>query len=397
VSGILYAYQNAGRLGMNGSGVVFLSCIEALKRDHFVRTLCFGDDRSAGDMVMPGPSHSKLLKLARAAARGYTGKLIAPRALEELGRGIIKDQIRQFIKVHRFGVLLLNKFDTIGLIGQDVVSEFRGTKLLDLHDDFIEREVIERQSLAQLMRNHPQLRGYSPYASLFRKHKVSRLDERAARQQEAAVLKQFDRILVASEREADIYRKRYGSRVMWCPWPIMPASVGRRDSGFNKAGISFDAGFIASDAVFNLEGLLSFVHLQLPLIQRKKPSFSFAVAGGICEAFAMACPDFAKRGIGLLGRVAKVSDFYGAVATVYVPLLNGTGVSLKTLEAVAHGVPVLSTATGVRGLSKDRLANVRVIDFAQFAEFCDAAIGNGSAAPSYDDEAYLKRIDQAIG
>ena len=93
---------------------------------------------------------------------------------------------------------------------------------------------------------------------------------------------------------------------------------------------------------------------------------SFAVAGGICDSFELACPDHAANGIVSLGKVRDVGDFYDAIAIAVVPLLSGTGVSLKTLEAVEHGVPVISTPVGVRGIA-DLGAGVIVTSFSNLA------------------------------
>jgi glycosyltransferase involved in cell wall biosynthesis len=256
--------------------------------------------------------------------------------------------------------LLVNKFETVRLIGHDIIRSFRGTKLLDLHDDFITREKTERAALDRLMRSYPALRRYSPYFALQVKHTLSRFSEDAARHQEAEVLSLFNRVLVASSQEAEKYSGMYPD-VVWCPWPIMPTTVQRRDGPYD-----FDAGFLASDAVFNLEGLMEFVRLQLPAIREQFPDFSFVVAGGICEPFKLACPDHVAKGIVSLGRVRSVADFYDVIATAVVPLLSGTGVSLKTLEAIAHGVPVLATLVGVRGIA-DLGAGVSVINFSDFA------------------------------
>jgi hypothetical protein len=51
-----------------------------------------------------------------------------------------------------------------------------------------------------------------------------------------------------------------------------------------------------------------------------------------------------------LGRVENLRPLYAAARLVVVPLLEGTGVSIKTLEAITFGKPVLATAMGLRGL-----------------------------------------------
>ena len=52
----------------------------------------------------------------------------------------------------------------------------------------------------------------------------------------------------------------------------------------------------------------------------------------------------------VLGWIEDVSDFYDQVEVVVVPLLTGTGVSVKAIEAAAHGAAIVTTTVGMRGL-----------------------------------------------
>jgi hypothetical protein len=67
--------------------------------------------------------------------------------------------------------------------------------------------------------------------------------------------------------------------------------------------------------------------------------------------------------------VDDLSDFYGRVKVCLVPLLNGTGVSLKTMEPLSYGLPVVATTKGARGLGDRNPPNLHVADTAEgFAE-----------------------------
>jgi Glycosyl transferases group 1 len=58
----------------------------------------------------------------------------------------------------------------------------------------------------------------------------------------------------------------------------------------------------------------------------------------------------APAGVIVLGRVVDLKPLYAAAKLVLVPLLSGTGISIKAVEAIALGKPVLATAIGLRGL-----------------------------------------------
>ena len=61
-------------------------------------------------------------------------------------------------------------------------------------------------------------------------------------------------------------------------------------------------------------------------------------------------------------RVEDIRSFYARIGASIVPLLSGTGVSIKTLEAIAHGKPVVATSAGVRGLRRELYPEVHVTD-----------------------------------
>ncbi len=74
---------------------------------------------------------------------------------------------------------------------------------------------------------------------------------------------------------------------------------------------------------------------------------SWLLAGGVAAHPALRLRSEALR----LGRVARVEAFYAQVDCVLNPMLGGTGLKIKTVEALAHGLPVLGTAAAFAGLA----------------------------------------------
>ena len=97
----------------------------------------------------------------------------------------------------------------------------------------------------------------------------------------------------------------------------------------------------------NRQGLASFVaECFIPYLQPK--GVNLVVAGDVGTAL---WPDkVVPPGITCLGRVADLRPLYAAAKLVIVPLIEGTGVSIKTLEAISLGKPVLSSPAGLRGI-----------------------------------------------
>ncbi|HEY0523423.1 MAG TPA: glycosyltransferase [Stellaceae bacterium] len=353
-----------------GSSPVYASVLKALASRHEVYGIFIGDEgdpdgwvRSVcrDHIVIPGDSPLKPLKLARHLARRVTGRLQAPPWLEEFGRGGTKQRIRAFLGRHNPDVLIVSWYHCIKYVGRDVVGSFPGVSLIDIHDDVVERERLERQVLTEMLARYPVLKRYPRYRLLAAKHGISGFSYVSARREELRALSTFDGVLCANGEDAAAYRERLPAKaVVHCPWPVFqdiePATT--QESG---AADLDRAGCIASDMIFQLEGMATFIEQVLPAIRRERPDFRFAVAGTVCKPLALVFPDAAERGVILRGFVPDVADFYRSVGTVAVPTLTSTGVSIKVLEAVAHGVRLVSTPAGVRGIdARDLGPNVSV-------------------------------------
>jgi glycosyltransferase involved in cell wall biosynthesis len=69
------------------------------------------------------------------------------------------------------------------------------------------------------------------------------------------------------------------------------------------------------------------------------------------------------------GHIEQLARFYDEVRVVIAPIRYGAGVKLKTVEALQHGVPVVSTTVGAEGIETRGLEAIDVTDEPmQFAE-----------------------------
>ena len=62
---------------------------------------------------------------------------------------------------------------------------------------------------------------------------------------------------------------------------------------------------------------------------------------------------FRKKHINVSGPVDNIEDFYRNVDLVIIPIMYGTGINIKMVEAMAYGVPVISTECGIKGMETD--------------------------------------------
>jgi glycosyltransferase involved in cell wall biosynthesis len=110
-----------------------------------------------------------------------------------------------------------------------------------------------------------------------------------------------------------------------------------------------------------------FVRHVLPLIVAAEPAAQFAIAGSDPPA-EHTYADHAAH-LKMLGYVEDIREPMARYAVFVCPILSGSGVRVKLLEAFAAGIPVVSTRIGAEGLAaKDGEFCALADDPAGFAE-----------------------------
>ncbi len=122
--------------------------------------------------------------------------------------------------------------------------------------------------------------------------------------------------------------------------------------------------FLASGNPSNTASIRFFIDKVLPLVLRSVPDFRLFLAGSICRI------EDDHPAIVRLGRVERPVDAFRQAPLLVNPMLLGTGINIKLLDAFAAGVPTVSTETGSRGLEARFCAGVVTVpddDAAGFA------------------------------
>lgn len=107
-----------------------------------------------------------------------------------------------------------------------------------------------------------------------------------------------------------------------------------------------------------------------PLIRAQIPGAQLLVAGW--HAQERLGPLFPIAGAELVPAVAQPADFFERLTVLLFPPVGGTGMKIKTLEAMAYGVPVVTTGEGTEGLEDVKGAPKGVVDDDQ--AIADAAV-----------------------
>jgi polysaccharide pyruvyl transferase WcaK-like protein/glycosyltransferase involved in cell wall biosynthesis len=114
--------------------------------------------------------------------------------------------------------------------------------------------------------------------------------------------------------------------------------------------------FFGSANRANLHGLRWFAAEVMPRVRSRLPGAVLVVAGAVCDAAGDTPID--ER----LGVVATPAEAYAAAAVVAVPIRFGTGLKIKTVEALGHGCAVVTTSAGAAGMEDGAGTAFRVAD-----------------------------------
>ena len=99
----------------------------------------------------------------------------------------------------------------------------------------------------------------------------------------------------------------------------------------------------------NADAAVAFAREIWPAIRERFPDWRFTVAGADPAAAVRALAEDA--GVKVTGTVEDIRPLYREAIAAVVPLRVGGGTRLKILEAMAAGVPVVSTPLGAEGLA----------------------------------------------
>jgi sugar transferase (PEP-CTERM/EpsH1 system associated) len=110
----------------------------------------------------------------------------------------------------------------------------------------------------------------------------------------------------------------------------------------------------------NIEAVVSFATKVWPSIHNRLPALQLSIVGANPTRTVR---DLSKiLGVSVTGTVADVRPYYQNAVAAIVPLRTGGGTRLKILEAMAAGVPVISTPLGAEGLDVTVNMNILIAD-----------------------------------
>lgn len=178
---------------------------------------------------------------------------------------------------------------------------------------------------------------------------------------EARALRHFQTVVAISPTEQEALRALHphGEHV-FLPAFVDPAVV-------TPSSDITDLLFVGSRSAFNVSGLRWFLKEVWPRILNARSETSLAIAGTIGET--RAAQELCAEGVRWLGRVDELSQLYESARLVVAPVLDGAGMKIKLIEALAHGKAIVTTSHAIRGVELEPGRSVWTADSAEaFAE-----------------------------
>lgn len=137
-------------------------------------------------------------------------------------------------------------------------------------------------------------------------------------------------------------------------------------------------GILGSNNAANQEGLAAFLLHSWPRIHQGCPEAELWLAGSLSMSLDQEGAPALPQGVKRLGWLADLEGFYRELRLVVNPVLRGTGLKVKTVEALAHSRPVVSYAVGLEGMAATETPGwLEVRDAREMADACLALLHDG--------------------
>ena len=212
------------------------------------------------------------------------------------------------------------------------------------------------------------------------------LEARRIKQYEGALIQQFDHTLAVSavDRQALLEAAASTNHVhhpisnLQSPTSNLQSPISNLQSRISIIPIAIDStqflrnhritespNMLTIGTLFyppNADGVRWFLHQVCPFIRQRMPAATLTIIGSRPPAdisqFAIRNPRFAT----VTGYVPDLTPYLDRAALMVIPVRAASGMRVRILEALARGIPVVTTATGVEGIDATHGEHLLIAD-----------------------------------
>ncbi len=173
----------------------------------------------------------------------------------------------------------------------------------------------------------------------FKKYNFQGTAYELSENEEYEIMSIFDHMIVLCEPDYQKLKKVFpGDKVLLCPHPTL---VKKHKARRQVRTISF----LGSNYPPNIDGINYFLKMCWPNIAEKY-EVKLSIYGGVCNS--VISDSFEK--IELMGIIEDLNEIYKSTDIIINPVRFGAGLKIKNVEAIANGLPLVTTSHGARGL-----------------------------------------------
>ncbi len=269
----------------------------------------------------------------------------------------LPDDAIRFIHELPVALVHVNHVFTLGfarrLLRQVVRSRHRVPMILDTHD-------IQSNALEERREINPWTHRYDTLERLVRS--------------EIAHLRRVKVLVHLSVDDFDFFKLRLPDNQHILAMPTIDETfVSTVELGGRSSIDPIDLLFVGQSTPPNRSAIKWFFEHVWPLIAHR--GYRIKIVGAVDELVRKELPDLYRAFSPYFdGPAAELAPYYRAARCVIAPMVSGTGISIKTIEALALGKPFVGTSKAYRGMPMERIeqAGLQAHDTPQ--SFADAIV-----------------------
>ncbi len=188
---------------------------------------------------------------------------------------------------------------------------------------------------------------------------------------ELDLLQEIDVLIHCSIEDRQFFVERFPNKFQFLTRPAIDSAFVKAVEKAGRSDIEIiDILFVGTGHHANLEGVEWLLTKVWPLIADR--GLVLRIVGGIADKLRAQRPKLYDQFNGFfVGRVADLVPYYRAARSVIAPMLSGGGISIKTVEAFALGMPFVGTTKAYRGFPQQSLIRNGIRGYDQPHAFAD--------------------------